>query len=130
MTAHHYLSTACLHGDGAYCRSHTGQSGLKTPAQCKFCAVPCVCACHLNPESPCSAPPEPLVADLRREMDKALGVLLEAGEYLTLHAQMNAALHCASDRVMYSPLHAKVTAAIHALHTTLDRAAPADEAGD
>lgn len=62
-----------------------------------------------------------LVADLRRELDKALGVLLEVGEYLTKHAEMNAALHCSSDRVMYSPLHAKVTSAIHGAHTTLDR---------
>ncbi|MGW5197332.1 hypothetical protein [Streptomyces spiralis] len=45
-TAHVYLSTSCLHGQHGYCQSHTGQSGTKTPAQCKFCATPCVCPCH------------------------------------------------------------------------------------
>ncbi|MCX5209751.1 hypothetical protein OG689_10695 [Kitasatospora sp. NBC_00240] len=43
---HHYLSTGCLHGDHAYCRSDTGAAGTKTPAVCKFCAAPCVCVCH------------------------------------------------------------------------------------
>lgn len=133
MTDHHYLSTACLHGNGAYCRSHTGQTGLKNPAQCKFCAAPCACTCHTNPDQPCTAPPDPATADLRRELDKAHAVLLNVQEYLAKHAEMNAALHCASGRVMYSPLHAQVTAAAHNLRTTLNHTAPdpipADETG-
>lgn len=43
---HQYLSTGCFHGDHAYCQSDTGAAGTKTPAQCKFCAAPCVCTCH------------------------------------------------------------------------------------
>lgn len=52
---HIYLSTGCLHGDTVlpdgrtgheYCQSETGKTGTKTPAQCKFCASPCVCPCH------------------------------------------------------------------------------------
>ncbi|MFJ6073669.1 hypothetical protein ACIQFU_22980 [Streptomyces sp. NPDC093065] len=43
---HVYLSTGCLHGEHAYCQSHTGHSGTKTPAACKFCAAPCTCGCH------------------------------------------------------------------------------------
>ncbi|MFI1165609.1 hypothetical protein ACH4UM_18835 [Streptomyces sp. NPDC020801] len=43
---HVYLSTSCLHGEHDYCRSHTGLSGAKKPAQCKFCAAPCTCPCH------------------------------------------------------------------------------------
>ena len=43
---HTYLSTGCRHGDHTYCQNHTGQSGQKTPAQCKFCGSPCVCGCH------------------------------------------------------------------------------------
>ncbi|MFF5473375.1 hypothetical protein [Streptomyces achromogenes] len=54
-TAHIYLSTGCLHGDlvlpdgrtgHQYCQGDTGQAGAKSPAQCKFCATPCVCPCH------------------------------------------------------------------------------------
>jgi hypothetical protein len=54
-TGHVYLSTGCLHGDTVlpdgrtghqYCQSHTGHSGEKQPAQCKFCAAPCTCGCH------------------------------------------------------------------------------------
>lgn len=44
--AHQYLSTGCLHGEHAYCQGRTGQAGAKTPAQCKFCAEPCICTCH------------------------------------------------------------------------------------
>lgn len=29
-----------------YCQNHTGHSGTKAPAQCKFCAAPCTCHCH------------------------------------------------------------------------------------
>ncbi|MDQ0809877.1 hypothetical protein QFZ63_001591 [Streptomyces sp. B3I7] len=52
---HLYLSTGCLHGDQGlpdgrtgheYCQSATGKGGAKRPAQCKFCAAPCICACH------------------------------------------------------------------------------------
>ena len=43
---HVYLSTGCLHDQHGYCQSHTGQSGAKTPAQCKFCQAPCTCPCH------------------------------------------------------------------------------------
>ena len=43
---HVYLSTGCLHGDHAYCQNHTGLSGAKRPASCKFCGVRCVCPCH------------------------------------------------------------------------------------
>jgi hypothetical protein len=45
-TSHVYLSTGCLHGHHDYCQNHTGHSGTKTPAQCKFCAAPCTCHCH------------------------------------------------------------------------------------
>lgn len=53
---HLYLSTSCLHAvlDGrdelhVYCQEHTGISGAKTPAQCKWCDRPhgkCICTCH------------------------------------------------------------------------------------
>ena len=45
-TRHIYLSTGCRHGEHGYCQAHTGQSGQKAPAQCKFCGSPCVCGCH------------------------------------------------------------------------------------
>lgn len=51
-----YLSTACLHGEHVYCRSHVGISGRKTPAQCKFCTAPCVCRCHRVTPVPVPAP--------------------------------------------------------------------------
>lgn len=43
---HAYLSTSCLHHDHHYCQKHTGKSGAKTPARCKFCTTACVCPCH------------------------------------------------------------------------------------
>lgn len=43
---HVYLSTGCLHSEHGYCQSHTGLSGAKTPAVCKFCKAPCQCPCH------------------------------------------------------------------------------------
>ncbi|MGW7636144.1 hypothetical protein [Streptomyces decoyicus] len=43
---HTYLSTGCLHGEHGYCQGHTGLSGAKTPAVCKFCKAPCQCPCH------------------------------------------------------------------------------------
>lgn len=54
-TGHRYLSTGCLHGDlvlpdgrtgHQYCSNVDGIAGLKKPAQCKFCAAPCICPCH------------------------------------------------------------------------------------
>jgi hypothetical protein len=46
---HVYLSTGCRHHEHGYCQSHTGLSGAKTPASCKFCGAPCVCPCHKCP---------------------------------------------------------------------------------
>lgn len=43
---HVYLSTGCYHGRHDYCANVDGIVGLKKPAQCKFCAAPCVCPCH------------------------------------------------------------------------------------
>lgn len=43
---HAYLSTGCLHDRHSYCQSMTGLAGAKRPAQCKFCAAPCICPCH------------------------------------------------------------------------------------
>lgn len=66
-TGHVYLSTGCLHGDTVlpdgrtghqYCQSHTGHSGTKTPAQCKFCAAPCTCGCHTDTPQPADQPKE------------------------------------------------------------------------
>ncbi|WP_210637184.1 hypothetical protein [Streptomyces sp. GESEQ-13] len=51
-TGHTYLSTGCLHGHHDYCQNHTGKSGSKTPAQCKFCAAPCTCHCHQDGGQP------------------------------------------------------------------------------
>lgn len=59
-------------------------------------------------------------ADLRRELEKARLALADAQSHLSAHAQMNAALHCASE-VFYSPLHAKVTAAITGIDHALAR---------
>lgn len=64
---------------------------------------------------------DPSITDLRRELEKARDALDSAASHLARHAEMNAALHCATN-VMYSPLHAKVSAAIagidHALRRT------------
>ncbi|MFD9192953.1 hypothetical protein ACFWCA_32665 [Streptomyces phaeochromogenes] len=72
---------------------------------------------------------DPTITDLRRELEKARHTLIDAQSHLASHAQMNAALHCASE-VYYSPLHAKVTAAIsqieHALKRTEQQAATLD----
>lgn len=46
QASHAYLSTGCLHGEHGYCQSHTGLSGAKTPAVCKWCKAPCQCPCH------------------------------------------------------------------------------------
>jgi hypothetical protein len=58
-TEHTYLSTGCLHGEHAYCQSNTGASGAKSPAQCKFCAAPCRCSCHLDAETAPATETEP-----------------------------------------------------------------------
>lgn len=46
MIEHLYVSTACQHSHHDYCQRETGTTGQKTPAQCKFCAAPCLCPCH------------------------------------------------------------------------------------
>lgn len=66
---------------------------------------------------------DPLVTDLRRELEKARDALAAAEQHLARHAEMNAALHCA-ERVMYSPLHAKVHAAMTGVDHALARTAP------
>lgn len=73
-----------------------------------------------QPKEP-TAVTDPIITDLRRELEKARHALIDAQTHLAAHSEMNAALHCATT-VMYSPLHAKVTAAIqqteHALLRT------------
>lgn len=66
---------------------------------------------------------DPVVIDLRRELEKARLALIDAQSHLAAHAEMNAALHCATT-VMYSPLHAKVTAAIQGIEHALTRTEP------
>lgn len=45
--SHAYLSTACLHGEHAYCQGSLRMDGAaKRPACCKFCGAACVCPCH------------------------------------------------------------------------------------
>ena len=63
---------------------------------------------------------DPTITDLRRELEKARLALIDAQSHLSAHAQMNAALHCATE-VFYSPLHAKVTAAIAGIEHDLAR---------
>ncbi len=63
---------------------------------------------------------DPIVTDLRRELDKARLALAAAQSHLGSHAEMNAALHCAAS-VMYSPLHARVTNAIQGIDQALQR---------
>jgi hypothetical protein len=63
---------------------------------------------------------DPIITDLRRELDKARDVLLACLLHLSRHAEMNAALHCA-ERVLYSPLHAKTEAAIAGITGALAR---------
>jgi hypothetical protein len=60
------------------------------------------------------------LADLRRELAKAREALAAAEAHLARHAEMNAALHCATN-VMYSPLHAKVATAIAGIDHALAR---------
>jgi hypothetical protein len=66
------------------------------------------------------SPQNSTITDLRRELEKARLALVDAQSHLTAHAQMNAALHCATE-VFYSPLHAKVTAAIAGIEHALAR---------
>jgi len=63
---------------------------------------------------------DPTINDLRRELEKAREALDGAATHLARHAEMNAALHCATN-VMYSPLHAKVAAAIAGIDHALKR---------
>lgn len=63
---------------------------------------------------------DPTVTDLRRELEKARLALIDSQTHLAAHAQMNAALHCATE-VFHSPLHAKVTAAIAGIEHALAR---------
>ncbi|WP_282790865.1 hypothetical protein [Streptomyces sp. CC224B] len=64
--------------------------------------------------------PDSTITDLRRELEKARLALMDAQSHLSAHAQMNAALHCATE-IFYSPLHAKVTAAIAGIEHALAR---------
>lgn len=66
---------------------------------------------------------DPVITDLRRELNKAEDALSACLLYLSRHAQANAALHC-SERVMYSPLHAKVEAAVTGIVHALKRTEP------
>ncbi|WP_367138929.1 MULTISPECIES: hypothetical protein [Streptomyces] len=63
---------------------------------------------------------DPTIADLRRELEKARHTFITVQAHLAAHAEMNAALHCATT-VMYSPLHAQVTATIAGLEHALAR---------
>ena len=63
---------------------------------------------------------DPVITDLRRELEKARLALIDAQSHLSAHAHMNAALHCATE-VFFSPLHAKVTAAIAGIDHALTR---------
>lgn len=69
---------------------------------------------------------DPIITDLRRELEKARDALAAAEVHLARHAEMNAALHCA-ERVMYSPLHSKVATAMHSVDHALDRTEPDPE---
>jgi hypothetical protein len=62
----------------------------------------------------------PVVIDLRRELEKARHALIDAQSHLASHAEMNAALHCATT-VLYSPLHARVTSTIQGIEGALLR---------
>lgn len=67
--AHVYLSTGCLHGDHDYCQRVVG-SWHKQPAQCKFCAAPCVCLCHeIGYATPASAG-EPKATSKDRQIEE------------------------------------------------------------
>jgi hypothetical protein len=63
---------------------------------------------------------DPTITDLRRELEKAREALNGASTHLARHAEMNAALHCATN-VMYSPLYSKVNAAIQGIEHALAR---------
>lgn len=64
-----------------------------------------------------------VIADLRRELAKAIDVLRNVQAHLGAHAAANAALHCAGITV-YSPLHARVTACLHDMHGASARTDP------
>lgn len=61
-----------------------------------------------------------VLADLRRELEKARETLVAVEKHLARTAEANAALHVA-ERVMYSPLHAKVAAALTGIDHALER---------
>ncbi|MCU1617395.1 MAG: hypothetical protein JWO98_4935 [Frankiales bacterium] len=69
---------------------------------------------------------DPVITDLRRELEKARLALIDSQSHLAAHAESNAALHCATT-VMYSPLHAKVTAAIGQIEHALTRTEPNED---
>lgn len=61
---HIYLSTACLHHDHGYCGSSDGydvqgEPFEKRPAQCKWCASPCICDCHVDSAALAARTPQP-----------------------------------------------------------------------
>lgn len=63
---HVYLSTACLHEIHEHCKSPKALDGEdKLPATCKWCATPCVCACH-------RLPPDVLQERIEAIVDQAL----------------------------------------------------------
>lgn len=63
---------------------------------------------------------DPIVTDLRRELEKARLALIVSQSHLAAQGEMNAALHC-STTVMHSPLHATVTGAIQQIEHALAR---------
>lgn len=61
---HIYLPTACLHHDHGYCGSSDGydvqgEPFEKRPAQCKWCASPCICDCHVDSVALAARTPQP-----------------------------------------------------------------------
>lgn len=52
VVEHEYLSTYCLHEKHYACESTSGVDAVgkrfeRNPAQCKVCAAPCTCDCHV-----------------------------------------------------------------------------------
>lgn len=46
---HIYWSTHCRHGNCEACSATELAPGVpRRPAQCKTCAAPCVCGCHIQ----------------------------------------------------------------------------------
>jgi hypothetical protein len=88
---HDYFSTGCLHGAHGYCASHTGLSGAKIPATCKFCGARCRCSCHdcamTDAVSDIEVPDElkPLA-----KIEGFDGTMTAQPVYITLNAPINA----------------------------------------